>query len=155
MTTPRIHHTAISVSDLEQSLRFYQQGLGLEKLMEGDFAGPWKQLFEGPGDSLNMTFLGDPGSTWSGILELISFNDGEPGAGERPGPSTGFFLISFYLDVDACLERLHALGFKETQRVLHDGGGGEVLMASVRDPDGVLVELIDAETGAQITDGGN
>ena len=151
MTVPRIHHTAISVSDLEQSLRFYQQGLGLEKLMEGEFAGPWKQLFDGPGDSLHMTFLGDPGTPGAGILELVSFRDGEARRGERPGPGSGFLLISLYLDVDACLERLHSLGFEETERVLHDGGQGEVLMASARDPDGVLVELIDAEMGARIT----
>jgi catechol 2,3-dioxygenase-like lactoylglutathione lyase family enzyme len=151
MTAPRIHHTAITVSDLERSRRFYEEGLGLERLMEGDFAGPWKQLFDGPTESLNMTFLGDPDTAGSGILELVSFNGGEPGAGERPGPNTGFLLISFYLDVDACLERLRALGFDQIERVLHDGGQGEVLMASVRDPDGVLIELIDADMGARIT----
>lgn len=149
--TPRIHHTAISVSDRERSLRFYEEGLGMEKLMEGDFAGPWKQLFDAPSESLEMTFLGDPGTSGSGIVELISFKDGEARPGARPGPNTGFLLISLYLDVDPCLERLRALGFDEIERVLHDGGQGEVLMASVRDPDGVLIELIDAEMGAQIT----
>jgi catechol 2,3-dioxygenase-like lactoylglutathione lyase family enzyme len=60
------------------------------------------------------------------------------------GPAPGFFLLSLYLDVEAALERLAALGLGgPPRRITVAGPGGAVVpMATVRDPDGVLVELI-------------
>ena len=60
-------------------------------------------------------------------------------------PTEGFFLLSFYVgDVDEVLERLATLGLGGDVRRIElpatDGAG--VGMATVRDPDGVLVELI-------------
>ena len=62
-----------------------------------------------------------------------------------PEPAEGFFLLSFYVgDVGEVLERLAALGLGGDVRRIElpapDGAG--VGMATVRDPDGVLVELI-------------
>jgi hypothetical protein len=51
------------------------------------------------------------------------------------------------VDVDAVLGRLASLGFEPEGRIDQPAPTGTVAMATVRDPDGVLVELIDLPTG--------
>jgi hypothetical protein len=60
-----------------------------------------------------------------------------------PEPALGFFLLSCYVDVDAVLDRLRTLGLGgEPRRIVVPGPNDAVQMATVVDPDGVLVELI-------------
>ena len=112
--------------------------------MDHTFDGDWPALFDGPSRTLRSVFLGDPGHPDAGIVELVVFD----GAAAPPGvpsvaSSAGFFLLSFFVDVDATLARLGALGLGgEPRRVEQPGPDGPVAMATVRDPDGVLVELI-------------
>jgi len=47
-----------------------------------------------------------------------------------------------YVDVEATLARLARFGVQPEGRTAIPTAGGDVLMATVRDPDGVLVELI-------------
>jgi catechol 2,3-dioxygenase-like lactoylglutathione lyase family enzyme len=137
----------VCVRDLDASLRFYRDGVGLELLMDHRFEGDWPTLFDAASRHLRSVFLGDPTGADAGIVELVVF-DGPGGdqardpAGAGP-PASGFFLLSFFVDVDAALARLDNLGFGGTpRRVEQPGPGGPVAMATVRDPDGVLVELI-------------
>ena len=142
-----VHHSAVYVRDVDASLRFYRDGLGLQVLMDHEFAGDWRILFDAPGDRLRSVFLGDPDSPDAGIVELVAFaedvaGDGGAAATAAP-PRPGFFLLSFFVDVDATLERLAAAGLDEPpRRIRVPGPGGDVEMATVRDPDGVLVELV-------------
>jgi hypothetical protein len=64
-------------------------------------------------------------------------------AGPAPGPpATGFFLLSFFVDVEGTLGRLGALGLGGPPRRLTQATPrGPVTLATVRDPDGVLVLL--------------
>lgn len=142
----KCHHSAICVRDWDASLRFYTEGLGLELLWENTFGGDWPTLFGSREPSLHSAFLGDPEADDAGIVELVEFAGMTDGTGQGPSPQTGFFLLSFYVDVDATLARLAALGLGgEPRRIEVDGmGGAKVPMAVVRDPDGVLVELIGA-----------
>ena len=55
-----IHHLAICVVDLEESLRFWRDGIGMDVLMDQRFRGDWPHLFGAPTDSLRAVFLGDP-----------------------------------------------------------------------------------------------
>jgi catechol 2,3-dioxygenase-like lactoylglutathione lyase family enzyme len=140
-----VHHSAVYVRDLDASLRFYCDGLGLQVLMDHDFDGDWRTLFDAPGNRLRSVFLGDPGSPDSGIVELVAFAQGVTGdAAVAPmPPHPGFFLLSFFVDVDATLKRLAAVGIDEpARRIRVPGPEGDVEMATVRDPDGVLVELV-------------
>jgi catechol 2,3-dioxygenase-like lactoylglutathione lyase family enzyme len=143
-----VHHSAIHVQDVAASLRFYRDGLGLQVLMDHEFDGDWRTLFGAPADRLRSVFLGDPASPDSGIVELVAFDgdravDGHPSASGPP--RSGFFLLSFFVDVDATLARLSTLGFDApASRIRVPGAGADVEMATVRDPDGVLVELIGA-----------
>jgi catechol 2,3-dioxygenase-like lactoylglutathione lyase family enzyme len=144
VTVPHVHHSALIARDVEASLRFYRDGLGLEVLMDHEFDGDWRTLFDAPGERLRSVFLGDPASPDAGIVELVTF--GADGAGDAPAPAPprpGFFLLSFFVDVDATLARLAALGLAEAaRRIRVPGPGGGVDMVTVRDPDGVLVELV-------------
>lgn len=149
-----LHHAALCVRDVDASLRFYRDGLGLDVLMDHRFEGDWPALFDVSSRHLRSVFLGDPARADAGIVELVVFDDaaGEPAspvtAAESPG--SGFFLLSFFVDVDVTLRRLRGLGFAEHPRRIEQSGPlGLVSMATVRDPDGVLVELIHAkEPGA-------
>ncbi len=142
-----LHHAAICVADLDASLRFYRDGLGLEVIMDESFSGDWPTLFGARGDRLHSVFLGDPSSPGAGVVELVTF---DAGLAERAEPATepsaGFFLLSFFVtDLDAVLRGLAGLGLGGTPtRIEVPGPKAPVPMATVRDPDGVLVELIGA-----------
>lgn len=143
----KCHHSAICVRDFAASLRFYTEGLGLELLWEQEFDGDWPTLFGARQPRLHSAFLGDPAADDAGIVELVEFIGGmEEGTGQGAAPGCGFFLLSFYVDVDATLARLAELGMGgEPRRIeVHAMGGATVPMAVVRDPDGVIVELIGA-----------
>jgi len=142
-----VHHSAVYTRDVDTSLRFYRDGLGLQVLMDHEFDGDWSSLFDAPGNRLRSVFLGDPDTPDAGIVELVAFaDDVTADAGARPSPAPpgpGFFLLSFFVDVPDTLARLDTLGLDTGARWIRvPGPGGDVEMATVRDPDGVLVELV-------------
>ncbi|MGI8797510.1 MAG: VOC family protein [Acidimicrobiia bacterium] len=143
MTT--VHHSAICVRDVDAALRFYRDGLGLETLMDHAFDGDWHTLFDAPSNRLRSVFLGDPDRPDVGIVELVAFDvpPGDRAPSRRPAP--GFFLLSFFVDVDETLARIEQLGLaRDARRIDVPGPAGPVPMATLRDPDGVLVELVGA-----------
>src|SRR5690348_12051972 len=54
-----IHHSVVVVGDLEASLRFYRDGLGLDLLADRQVDGDWPDLFDAPGRRVRAVFLGD------------------------------------------------------------------------------------------------
>jgi len=66
-----LHHGAVVVGDVEESLRFYRDGIGLAVLMDDEFDGPWRALFDAPVGRLRSVFLGDPDHPAAGIVELV------------------------------------------------------------------------------------
>ena len=149
----RLHHGAIVAHDVESSLRFYRDGIGLEVLMDHVFDGDWPALFDAPSTRLRSIFLGDHRHPDAGVVELVVFDEGDSPASSAPGASgsgPGFFLLSFYVDVEAVLGRLEALGFGPARRIEQPAPTGAVTMASLCDPDGVRIELVDigAPSGA-------
>jgi len=174
VTAARVHHSAIVVHDVDSSLRFYRDGLGLEVLMDHVFDGDWHTLFDAPSNTLRSIFLGDRRHADAGVVELVVFEgedardggggdavggghaggggggggDASGGAGSAGGAAgAGFFLLSFYVDVEAVLERLGALGFGPARRIEQPSPTGSVAMATLLDPDGVRIELIDVAGG--------
>lgn len=146
---PVIHHSAICVADVEDSLRFWRDGLGLAVVMDGRFDGDWPTLLRAPSTSLRAVFLGDPERPEAGIVELVDLGDVPPGAGPGGGgASSGFLLLSLMVpDVEAVLDRLAGLGLGgEPRRV--DAMG--IAMAVVVDPDGVQVELVEDRATANL-----
>ena len=143
--TARVHHTAIVVRDVETSLHFWRDGIGFSVIMDMHFDGDWPELFGAPSSRLRSLFLGDPEQADAGIVELVQFDESTteaPAASRRTPP--GFFLVSCYVAVEATLARLAALGLGgEPRRIRVPGPVGDVQMATILDPDGVLVELIE------------
>jgi catechol 2,3-dioxygenase-like lactoylglutathione lyase family enzyme len=130
----RIHHAAIVVADIDASLRFWRDGLGFQLLMDETFEGDWKTLFGIDATKVRSVMVGDPGRAGSGIVEFVQFL----GADVPPG----FELLSLFVgDVDETLARLGA-DAKELRRIEVQSPDGPVPMVTVRDPDGVLVEII-------------
>jgi len=136
----KIHHTAICVSDLEASLVFWRDGLGLQPFMDREFDGDWPTLFGVDSTHLHAIFLGDPTDPDAGIIELIVVGDGNPSWTGPPKPSSaqGFFLVSLYVDHDIVLPRLAELDV-EVRSIEVSG----VRLAVAIDPDGIMVELMD------------
>jgi catechol 2,3-dioxygenase-like lactoylglutathione lyase family enzyme len=137
----KVHHAAIGTRDVEASLRFWRDGLGLEVLMDHRFDGPWPELFAATSASLRSVFLGDPTAPESGIVELVELEGMRPPVASPPEPTEGFFLLSLYADLDEVLPRLAALGTGGPPVI---APVGPVRLAVVHDPNGVRVELMDA-----------
>ena len=139
-----VHHSVVVVRDLAASLRFYRDGLGLDLLQDRQVEGDWPDLLDAPSRRLRAVFLGDAGvpDDHAGVLELNVF-DGDVPEGLPPSPPrTGFFLLSFFVDVEVTLSRLAALGLGgPPRRVTQPTPRGPVTLATVRDPDGLLVLL--------------
>jgi catechol 2,3-dioxygenase-like lactoylglutathione lyase family enzyme len=139
-----VHHAAICTADVERSLAFWRDGLGLSELFDHTFSGNWRELFGARTDELRSVFLGDPQNPDTGIVELVVFD----GAGDATAPAVdprhGFFLLSLQRDVDETLSALAALGFTDGVRRISvpAPAGATVPMAVITAPDGVLVELI-------------
>lgn len=140
-----VHHTAIVTADVELSLRFWRDGLGLVEMLDHTFTGDWPTLFDARTDVLRSVFLGDPDHPNSGIVELVYFENVEEATPNTGGaPQHGFFLLSLERDVEITLAGLAELGFTDGVRRISMPApqGAKVDMAVVTAPDGVRVELI-------------
>jgi glyoxylase I family protein len=94
---------------------------------------------------LHSVFLGEPSAPDAGIVELVEFDGGVEDRSEPHGPARGFFLLSFFVDLDATLARLARVGLGgPPRRIDQPSRSGPVAMATVRDPDQALVELIES-----------
>ncbi|OBA63247.1 hypothetical protein A5647_05310 [Mycobacterium sp. 1100029.7] len=139
-----VHHSAIWTSDVERSLRFWRDGLGLSQLMDYHFTGDWPELFGATSDRLRSIFLGDPDKPGSGSVELVELAGAAAALGGSDAPRHGFMLLSLQREVDETLAGLAGLGFTEGVRRIDvvAPDGRTVAMAVITAPDGVLVELI-------------
>lgn len=139
--TTLIHHTALCVHDVEVSLRFYRDGLGLSVLADATMDADLYPLLGVTTTAIRAVFLGAAGNKDSGIVELLDLGQAELANHEQqPGlPVRGVFLVSLQVDIDAVLNRLAGLGLGGTPRTMPTPSG---LAATVVDPDGVMVELL-------------
>jgi catechol 2,3-dioxygenase-like lactoylglutathione lyase family enzyme len=133
-----LHHVAIQPNDLERSLQFYRDGIGLQVLLDKVFDGPFQKLFKFPANRLRSILLGDPRQRHAGLIELIAFDVPSklPTAFQ---PSTAILLLSFWVNITEVGARLKDLGFSDSLVVVDIDG---VSVGSVRDPDHLLIELI-------------
>jgi catechol 2,3-dioxygenase-like lactoylglutathione lyase family enzyme len=140
MTT--IHHAGVCVRDMDQSLRFYRDALGLAVLTDKTLEADLEMLLGVRTRAVRTVFLGDAEHTDSGIVELLDLGlSGIAASAPQSGlPARGVFLLSFQVDVPAVLTALAELSLGGTPRTMPTPGGG--LAATVTDPDGVMVELL-------------
>ena len=115
-------HTMVRVSDLEASLRFYCEGLGLKEV----------RRMENSAGRFTLVFLAADG-TPSAEIELTYNWDPEPAYGS----SRNFGHLAFRVeDVYAVCARLQTMGYT-INRPPRDGH-----MAFVRSPDLISIELL-------------
>lgn len=123
-----IHHVSVTVTDLERSVPWYTEVLGLTKLME-------ERHPDGEGYAI---VLGKP--DWSFCIGLHSHttNELEKFAESRTGLDHVGFLVSNRAELDVWQSRLADL--EVTQSPITDGDGFAVLV--FRDPDNIQLEFI-------------
>jgi catechol 2,3-dioxygenase-like lactoylglutathione lyase family enzyme len=146
-----IHHTGYTVSDLERSLWFYRDLLGMEVLSTQEKEGGYLAAIVGyPDAHVRMTHLRVPGSDH--VVELFQYLLPAGAAPERIEPrDVGTAHLCFLVsDLHAIYERLRDAGLDSfvSEPVAVDTGvnaGGWGLY--LRDPDGIVVELFQQAPG--------
>ena len=123
----RILHTMIRVGDLDKSLAFYTDILGMRLLRRNDY----------PEGKFTLAFVGYQEEADGPVLEL-THNWGV----ERYEIGTGYGHIALAVDdAYAACEQIKARGGKVTREAGPMKGGTRVI-AFVEDPDGYKIELI-------------
>jgi catechol 2,3-dioxygenase-like lactoylglutathione lyase family enzyme len=147
----RLFHVNVNCADLEQSRRFYVDGLGLG---EGVRTAA-DRVQSGAAFALDRArwdawiLLGPNGFDGSAI-DLLEWQEPPPGG---PPPATlqtcGFQRLGVMVpDFDAALDRIRGLGGSTwSEPVTHAiPGGGEVRLVFANDPDGTALELVESDT---------
>ena len=123
----RILHTMLRVGDLQRSLQFYTEVLGMKLLRQKDYPdGEFTLAFIGYGDEANNTVI-ELTYNW----DVDSYELGK-----------GFGHIAIEVDdVYAATDEIRSRGGK----IIRDAGpmnAGTTIIAFVEDPDGYAIELI-------------
>jgi methylmalonyl-CoA/ethylmalonyl-CoA epimerase len=131
----RIHHVAVVVADVEASLEFYRDMLGLEL----------EVVREVPTDRVRIAFL----PVGESRIELVSPTDDSTGVARfLAAKGEGFHHVCFEVaDLAAELTRLAIDGVELIDRAPRRGAEGPVAFLHPRSCHGVLVELIEAPGG--------
>jgi glyoxylase I family protein len=142
----QLHHVVLFVRHIDRSAAFYRDGLGLETLVDREFNGPWPTMFGVTSTRLHALIMGDPESPNAGQVELLTFAEPLPDGPPPAVPVVSSVMLSFMVDLEDVLPRLVAAGGTDVRRATLKNG---YAVTTLRDPDGVLVELIDSVSPEQ------
>jgi len=124
----RFLHTMIRVRDLDASLRFYTNLLGMKLLRKRDY----------PSGQFTLAFVGYGDETSNTVIELThNWSQAEP---YNLGSAFGHLALGVP-DVYETCERLAAAGVKIPRPAGPMAHGGSVI-AFIEDPDGYRIELV-------------
>ena len=129
----RILHTMLRVGDLQRSIDFYTQVIGMRLLRTSD----------NPEYQYKLAFLGFGNNPKHAELEL-TYNYGV--SQYDMGTAYGHIALGVP-DAAAAVERIRAAGGKVT-REAGPVKGGSTIIAFVQDPDGYKIELIERPASA-------
>ena len=123
----RLLHTMLRVGDLDASIRFYTQVLGMQLLRRKDY----------PDGKFTLAFVGYGDEAANTVIEL-THNWGTDGY----DPGTGYGHIAIEVDdVYTAVDEVKVRGGK----VIREAGpmnAGTTIIAFVEDPDGYQIELL-------------
>jgi lactoylglutathione lyase len=129
----RILHTMLRVGDLERSIRFYTEVLGMKLLRRKDY----------PEGKFTLAFIGYGSESDQAVIEL-THNWGV----DRYELGTAYGHIAIEVDnAAAACDSVRRLGGKVTREAGPMKFGGSVI-AFVEDPDGYKIEFIQARAAA-------
>jgi lactoylglutathione lyase len=123
----RLLHTMIRVGDLDRSIAFYTEALGMRLLRRKDY----------PGGRFTLAFVGYGDEADTAVIELTHNWDT---TGYDLGNGFGHVALQVQ-DIDAACDRVRAHGGEVTREpgpMKH----GTTILAFVRDPDGYAIEFI-------------
>ena len=124
----RLLHTMLRVNDLDESLRFYCEALGMQLLRRRDY----------PGGRFTLAFVGYGPEDRETVLELTWNWDTK-----RYDIGTAFGHVALGVEgIHEAVERLRARGVKVTREAGPMKHGGSTI-AFVEDPNGYKIELIE------------
>jgi catechol 2,3-dioxygenase-like lactoylglutathione lyase family enzyme len=140
---PFIDHAGICPADIDEALRFYRDGIGLAVLFDVVLDADVGPLLGETTQRVRTVFLGNRDNPGAGAVELVDLGTTDRGAEPVPNglPRRGLFLISFHVPVEETLARLAEMGLGGTPRKMPTIKGN--WSATVVDPDGTVVELLD------------
>jgi lactoylglutathione lyase len=125
----KILHTMLRVGDLQRSVRFYTEALGMKLLRTTDR----------PEQKYSLAFVGYDDESRSAVLEL-TYNYGV----ERYDLGSAYGHVAVGVpDAKAACEKVRAHGGKVT-REAGPVKGGTTVIAFVEDPDGYKIEFIES-----------
>ena len=125
----RILHTMLRVGDMQRSVKFYTEALGMKLLRTTDR----------PEQKYSLAFVGYDSEDRSAVLEL-TYNYGVPKY--DLGAAFGHVAVGVP-DVAKACDKVRALGGKVTREPGPVKGGTSVI-AFVEDPDGYKIEFIES-----------
>jgi catechol 2,3-dioxygenase-like lactoylglutathione lyase family enzyme len=140
---PILHHTGLTVADLDRSLHFWRDAMGMEVLFQQEKAGGYLEAIVGePGAHVRMAHLAFGGE--GPRIELFQYLAPSGGQHRLRPADVGFAHVCVACDdLDERLERLIAAGGRPFSKPVEvdtgvNKGGRSVYL---RDPDGHVVEL--------------
>jgi len=135
-------HVCIAVSDMDASLPFYRDVLGLAVFFDVELEGPSMEVVTGEPGARGRMVGGMLGGT---VVELLEFAHRSFRAISEL--TLGYTNISLSVrDIDETLASVGAAGYEPEQQPVEIGG---VRMFFVRDPDGTPIEFVSYPSGEQ------
>ena len=137
-------HTGVTVSNLEHSLAFWRDALGLELSHTAHQKGELAQEITGvEGAEIKLAVLRAPGGHKIELLEYLAPADRKR-ADIRPCDVGSVHVALLVNDLDSVLERIAASDWKAAGKPqsLQSGPNAGKRVVYVRDPDGTTIELM-------------
>jgi catechol 2,3-dioxygenase-like lactoylglutathione lyase family enzyme len=143
-------HAGITVRDMDDSLRFYRDVLGLETHFDTVLDGPYLPVVLALDvTTIRAVYLVIPGG---GFVELLEYRDLERmSAASRPCDYGAGHLCFYVEGIDDVVARAHAAGFRTRSDGPVDitaGPNAGARSVYLLDPDGYPVELFQRPPGA-------
>jgi len=141
MAIKNIRHTGIVVSDMEKSLKFYRDLMGLKPVIDFTEKGEFiNTISNGKGIDLRMVkLIAEDG----GMIELLHYaSHPQPDRGENKLWETGPAHVAFTVDdVDKIYANWTAKGVKcNSEPVISPDGKAKLFFS--QDPDGTFLEIV-------------
>jgi catechol 2,3-dioxygenase-like lactoylglutathione lyase family enzyme len=138
-------HTGITVSNLERSLKFWQNVLGFELSHRTHQTGELASEITGvPGAEISLAVLKAPGGHKIELLEYNAPADRRQHVDLRPCDVGHVHVALTVEDLDAVLNKIAASGWKAVGKpqTLQTGPNAGKRVVYVRDPDGTTIEFM-------------